>query len=290
MKIGPYEIWSVESGRVRLDGGAMFGVVPKVLWERCLPADDRNRILLSMRNLVALDAKNNRVILVDTGPGRKWNAKEMDMYGFEWVTGDGIEECLKKQGLSAHDVTDVIVTHLHFDHNGGLTYWEDAGAGKCGLRFPRATHWVHEKHMAHALNPNEKDRASFLKRDFQAVIDAKKFRFLSSDQPEQVLPGIQWFLSHGHTPYQLLPQFTDGQKTLMYCGDLIPTSHHLPVPWIMGYDMSPLTIMDEKKTILKNCYEKNWILAFEHDVAVPSCAVIQDEKGRPKVGQVYALN
>ena len=168
LTIGRYRVLSVINGYVRLDGGAMFGVVPKVLWEQKAAPDERNRIVLAMRTLVAIDEGAGRVILVDTGAGHKWPAKEAGRFALE-VQPTALAEALAGCGLTEGDVTDVVITHLHFDHNGGLTEWADEPGGATRLRFERARHWIHERHWHHANHPNARDRASFLARDLEAL-------------------------------------------------------------------------------------------------------------------------
>lgn len=259
----------------------MFGVVPKVLWAKPAPPDDRNRIQLAMRTLLALDRSTGRVVLIDTGAGDKWDADEIDRFALE-IKGDLLGAGLASFGLADDDVTDVIVTHLHFDHNGGLTLREPGGPGPCRPRFRRARHWVHRRQLDHARSPAPKDRASFLERDFKPVHEAGLFEIVEGDGSVSPLSNVSWFVADGHTPGQLLPRFHDDQVRLQYVGDLIPTTAHLPVPWIMAYDNEPLKTAGEKRRVLRECGEQGLILFFEHDPNV-AAARIDVSRTRPEV-------
>lgn len=189
LSVGPYELHAIEAGRLRLDGGAMFGVVPKVLWASKATPDDRNRIQLVMRSLLAIDRSTGRVILVDTGAGNKWNSDEIDRFALE-VERDPLGAGLAKRGISDDDVTDVVVTHLHFDHNGGLTVAEAGQQDNCEPRFRKAKHWIHEKHIAHAFSPTPKDRGSFCERDFRPICEAGLFELVKADCPDSPFPNV----------------------------------------------------------------------------------------------------
>ncbi len=267
LKIGPYEIYSVINGYVRLDGGAMFGVVPKVLWQDICDVDDQNRILLSTRTLIAVNKSDQRVILVDTGCGTKWLPKAAERFGIQY-NPDAISEALQPLGFTTDDVTDIVITHLHFDHNGGLTQWYDDPGGKTELRYPQARHWIHKKHLEHAGNPHPKDRASFLEEDFKILTDSKNLEVVEGDDPTGPFDGLSWFVSHGHTPYQLHPVFSGGNDQLLFVGDLVPTMNHLRQGWVMAYDVSPMTTIDEKAKVYQRCFEQGLMLAFPHDPRV----------------------
>ncbi|MCP4245554.1 MAG: MBL fold metallo-hydrolase [bacterium] len=275
------------NGRIGLDGGAMFGVVPKVLWERKTRPDDQNRIPLAMRTLVAVDAEAGRVILVDTGAGPKWPAEEADRFAIK-PDPTTLGQALAVQGLTEADVTDVVITHLHFDHNGGLTEWADGSSSSTRLRFPRARHWIHEKHWQHANSPTEKDRASFLERDLEALADAEVVTPVTGEEPDPPFDGLRWQLSHGHTPYQLLPVFEGTDRDLLFVGDMIPTANHLPVPWVMAYDLEPLVTIAEKARTLRCCTEKGLALAFPHDTDLGGVTV-ELVKNKPIIGQRLEL-
>lgn len=284
IKVGSFELRSIVTGRYRLDGGAMFGVVPKVVWQKSEDVDDLNRIAMVMRTLLAVDREQRRVILVDTGAGDKWEPDEASRFAIE-ADPDAIPQALAACGLASEDITDVIITHWHFDHNGGVTVWDGprpgdhskahsapAGTGARGadpertrLRYPNATHWIHEAQWRHAQAPSPKDRASFLDRDFACLRESDRLRVVEGDAPSPPADGIRWLVSHGHTPGQLLPIFEDDRDRLLFVGDLIPTSTHLSPAWVMAYDLFPLQTIEEKKRVLRWCQSDGMMLAFPHD-------------------------
>ncbi len=265
LRIGDYDIVSVQTGTFRLDGGAMFGVVPKVIWAGGEDVDDQNRILLATRTLVAVSQDRSRVILTDTGTGTKWLDDERARYAVRY-DGTAIPRALKEYfDLSTNDVTDIIVTHLHFDHNGGLTEWANDPGGQTRLCFPNAKHWIHRKHWEYMCRATEKDRASFLERDFDILDKLNVMAFVEGDEPAAPWEGVRFFISEGHTPYQLLPIFYDDKRSLMFTGDVIPTSSHLRIPWVMAYDLEPLKTIEEKKRILQWCRDQGMRLSFPHD-------------------------
>ncbi len=265
IRIGEYDLISVVTGSVRLDGGAMFGVVPRVLWAPHEDVDDQNRILLATRTLVAVSKDRRQVILIDTGAGTKWTENEGARFDVRY-DADAIGRSLDEQfGLTPAQVTDIIVTHLHFDHNGGLTEWTDQAGGDTRVCFPGARHWIHLRQWDHAREPNDKDRASFLPRDFEALESAPNLSVVDGDTPDAPWPGVRFLVSDGHTPGQLLPVFLGDPYGLIFTGDMFPTSSHLRVPWVMAYDLEPLITIEEKKRVLQTCRERGARLAFPHD-------------------------
>jgi len=270
MQIGPYEIRSVITGTFRLDGGAMFGTVPKVLWQSKVDVDAHNRILLAMRSLLAVDRRAGRAILVDSGCGDKWTPQLIERFEFRLRSG-AIEDALRSLGAQA--ITDVIVTHLHFDHNGGLTQWRDDARKTTRLRFPNARHWLHKRQWDHAHAPTLKDRASYIREDFGILDDSGKLELLDGDAPPSPFPHVSWFVSHGHTPYQLHPIFADGAKPLMFLGDVVPTAAHLSPAWVMAYDLLPVTTIEEKLEVFRRVEAEGLLLAFAHDPNLPGVAV-----------------
>ncbi|MEK6677679.1 MAG: MBL fold metallo-hydrolase, partial [Planctomycetota bacterium] len=224
------------------------------------------RIPLATRTLLAIDRSTSRVILADTGCGTKWSPDAAKRFEIQH-NPTAIADALMKLGLSANEVTDMIVTHLHFDHNGGLTEWEDEPEGPTRFVFPNATHWLHRHQWDHANLPHAKDRASYLKPDFDRLDGLNRLRFVEGDKPASPWDGMKWFLSHGHTPYQLLPLFDDGKNSLLFVGDLIPTVAHLRPTWVMAYDLEPMKTMNEKHFLLRRSLETGLILAFPHDPA-----------------------
>jgi glyoxylase-like metal-dependent hydrolase (beta-lactamase superfamily II) len=276
IKVGRFEIRSVVTGHCRLDGGAMFGVVPKVLWEKTEDVDASNRILLAMRTLVAVDREAGRLILVDTGAGSKWSAEEAERYAVDNDAGS-LPSALREIGFEEADVTDVVITHAHFDHCGGLTEWSDRPGGDVKVRFQNARHWVHGEHWRHANSPTEKDRASFLKRDFEVLEASGLLEMVEGDDPPPPpFEGIRWMLSMGHTPYLMLPFFEDDEQPLLFTGDMIPTSSHLRPAWVMAYDLYPLTTLEEKKKVLSLCRDEGLRLAFPHDRKMGGAGVSVD--------------
>lgn len=282
LTIGRFDIVSVVTGTFRLDGGAMFGVVPKVLWGPHEDVDDDNRILLSTRSLIAVSHDRKTAIVVDTGNGTKWPPEEARRFAID-PDGDAISRALRDQfALSTSDVTDIIVTHLHFDHNGGLTEWAGEPGGETRLCFPSARHWIHRRHWEYAYRPTEKDRASFLDRDIGILKSTERLHWVDGVEPASPWGEVRFFVSDGHTPAQLLPIFDDGRTSLMHVGDVFPTSSHLRPAWVMAYDLEPLKTIDEKKRILSWCREKGLRLAFPHDARL-GAAEIEFSNSRPIV-------
>jgi glyoxylase-like metal-dependent hydrolase (beta-lactamase superfamily II) len=271
LKIGNYKLYSIETGRFALDGGAMFGVIPKNLWEKTIPSDSSNRIPLALRSLLL--QSEDQLILVDTGIGSKFDEKFSGIYKIDF-SDYTLEKSLQEHGFSKSEITDVIITHLHFDHAGGTTFLND---GSLELTFPNATHHLQGEHWDWAFNPSEKDRASFLRNDFQLLDTYKKVNKLPG--PMELFPGVEILVMYGHTQGMQLVKIFDSEKTLLYCSDLIPTSCHIPVPWVMAYDNNPLITMNEKNRLLPGAAEERWILFFEHDPFIKASTVSTSEKG-----------
>ena len=273
MRIGEFEVTSIVNGTIRLDGGAMFGVVPKTLWRNVANVDAENRILLATRTLLVIHRGRRQVMLVDTGCGTKWTPDKATRFGIEFDAG-AIPGALSSAGLSESDVTDVVITHLHFDHNGGLTDWIDDPDGKTELRYPQARHWVHRGHWEHAHHPHVKDRASFLPEDFHALQEAGVLELVDGDSPGPPFEGVEWLVTHGHTPYQLHP-IISGQDgpSLLFVGDIVPTVPHLRMGWVMAYDMQPQQTIAEKESIYKRCLAGELLLAFPHDPKIGAVAL-----------------
>ncbi len=262
--VGRFELFSVINGWCRLDGGAMFGVVPKVVWATKTAPDEQNRIRLAMRTLVGVDRQAGRVVLVDTGAGRKWPPEQAARFAID-VDPEALTRALAKHGLTENEVTDVVISHLHFDHAGGLTDWVDQPGQGTKLRFPKAHHWIHQQHWHHATHPNERDRASFLPRDLHALDEPGVLNLVTGEHPPPPFAGLHWQLSHGHTPFQLLPVFDGEHGDLLFTGDMIPTADHLPLTWVMGYDLQPLVTLEERREVYRRCLEDGLLLAFPHD-------------------------
>jgi len=280
VKFGNYEVVSVETGRFRLDGGAMFGTIPKVLWENQIPADQSNRIEMALRTL--LIRGNGRTILIDTGMGDKWDDKQKGMYHLSNETYT-LENSLKAEGLTTDDITDVILTHLHFDHAGGATKIQN---GEIIPAFPNATYYIQKANLDWARNPNERERASYLAVNFEPLIQQNKLVLVEGKT--EILPGIKAIVSNGHTIGMQCIQVEGDGESLVYCADLIPTSAHIPVPWIMGYDIQPMLMLEEKKKLLNQAVEANWTLFFEHDPAISACKVVPGKKYAEK-GEIVRI-
>lgn len=257
LRIGPYTLHALQLGSFALDGGAMFGIVPKVLWSRENPSDEQNRIEMRTRCLLLRDAAQARNILVDCGIGDKEDASFQERFK---IAPYALDTELQRFHLGCDDITDVIATHFHFDHMGGLTKFDDTH--KLTSRFPKARIWAQRRNWEHAWQPNEKDRASYLQDNF-AIYDSDS-RLQLLDGEEEILPGIRVQRSEGHTLGMHHPFIFDSSHSLLYCADIIPMSAHVRVPWVMGYDCYPLTTIEEKKKILKSAEAQETILFFEH--------------------------
>lgn len=273
MQIGPYRLSSIETGAFALDGGAMFGVVPKTLWEKQIPADDRNRIGLAVRALLIEEIEGDRKIIVDTGLGQKWGEKLAQIYAVDH-SKLRLETSLEAKGLSTASITDVLLTHLHFDHAGGAT--KKVGEHVVPT-FENATYYVQKRNLAWAHEPTEKDRASYLKENFVALEREGVLEVL--DGGGEWLAGIELIISEGHTTAMQLPHVHGPEGHLVYCADIIPTAAHVPVPWVMAYDNQPLVTMQEKRALLQRVVEEDWVLFFEHDPSGPAARVEENAKG-----------
>jgi len=265
--VGSLRCHTLEAGRQRLDGGAMFGVVPKPLWSRRIPADDRNRIPLALRCLLV--EHPDGLVLVDTGVGNKEDAKFKDIYGIENHGRAGptmLEDALAEAGFHPDDVAWVINTHLHFDHAGGNTFVLEGEGDSPRLAFPRATYVVQRGELHFARHANERTRGSYFAANFDPVDRAG--RWLLLDAGREVLPGIAVMVTPGHVPYHQSVTVTDAGDTALFLADLVPTSAHLPLPWIMAYDVEPLRTLETKRAVLAEAAAKGWRLVFEHDPSV----------------------
>ncbi len=275
-KIGNLTAHAIQAGGQKLDGGAMFGVVPKPLWEKRLAADERNRIQLGMRCL--LIEHPSGPILIDTGAGNKEDEKFLGIYGIENKGANGrtwLEDGLAQLGMKPDDVTVVINTHLHFDHAGGNTYRDEAG--DIQLSFPKARYIVKRGEYDYAMHPNERTAASYFERNFIPVVKSHKFEFVSREK--EIAKGIRVIPTPGHTPFHQSVLIESSGERAFFLADMMPTSHHLPLPWIMGYDVEPLVTLETKRHILRQAAAEEWLLIFEHDATVPWGRVHHDEKG-----------
>lgn len=280
MKLGAFEIYPVSDGRFRLDGGAMFGVVPKVLWEKCCHADEQNRIPLSLRCL--LIRAHGKNILVDTGLGDKGDAKFNQMFAVDRTPS--LVDSLRRLGLSLEDIHLVINTHLHFDHAGGNTIRNDDGA--LIPMFPKAQYFVQRGEYEDAARANERTRASYRRENFTPIGQESRWEFLDGDT--ELLPGISAIVTSGHTAHHQSVKIESEGATAFYLGDLIPTVSHLPLPYIMGYDLSPLHTLETKRMILEQACKDSWTLVFEHDPQIEMGHVRKDVEGKYVLEEVRA--
>jgi glyoxylase-like metal-dependent hydrolase (beta-lactamase superfamily II) len=278
--VGRLRCHTLEGGRQHLDGGAMFGVVPKTLWSRRIPPDEQNRIPLALRCL--LIEHPDGPVLVDTGLGNKEDPRFIDIYGVENRGDPGptlIEDALAELGLVPADIRQVINTHLHFDHAGGNTTGESGATGDSRLRltFPNARYAVQRGDLEFARHTNERTRASYLAHNFEPVAAAGRFSLLEGDG--EVLSGVSVRLTPGHVPYHQSILVQDRGETAVFLGDLIPTAAHLPLPWIMGYDVEPLRTLESRRALLRDAVAGSWRLVFEHDAGVAWGRATGDGKG-----------
>lgn len=272
MKIGDYLIHSVQTGLFKLDGGAMFGVVPKNLWQKTNPADDQNRIEMCTRALLLVS--DSKKILVDTGIGYKLSEKLNSIYEVDFSEYT-LEKSLSNLGFTRDDITDVILTHLHFDHAGGSTYYDEEDILR--LSFRNAVYHVQKKHYEWALNPTDRDRASFFPENYKPLEEAGRLSFTNGEQKFDEF--ITLIPLNGHTSHMQIVKVSDGKNTLVHLADLIPTAGHIPAPFIMGYDLFPLTTLDEKKKYLKEISDGEWMVMFEHDPHHECATIGFDGKG-----------
>jgi glyoxylase-like metal-dependent hydrolase (beta-lactamase superfamily II) len=270
------KLYTINTGNFKLDGGAMFGVVPKVIWHKLNPADQNNLCNWAMRCL--LIETGNRLILIDTGIGKKQDEKFMGHY---YLNGnDSLEKSLTSHGFQKDDITDVLLTHLHFDHCGGCIVREGE---KLVPAFKNATYWSNERHWKWATEPNAREKASFLKENILPIQESGQLKMVPFTEtgtvPFDDVPGISIRYAFGHTDAMMLPQIEINGKTIVYMADLLPSPAHLPLPYVMAYDMFPLVTLNEKKAFLAEAVSKGYLLFFEHDPSIEVCSLKMTEKG-----------
>lgn len=281
LSLGRFEISTLLDGTIALDGGAMFGAIPRSLWERTMPADERNRVTLAVRCLLVVDGA--RRILVDAGVGSRWSEKHRGYYGLDGPRGLSGE--LARRGYAPEDITDVVLTHLHFDHAGGAAVTDGEGTR---LAFPKATYHLQRRHWRWAHHPSDKDAGSFRPEDFAPLERTGQLHLLEGNT--ELYPDVHLFVSEGHTVGLQLLRLEGGGKTFAYLGDIVPTTAHLRSSWVMAYDLYPLTTIEEKKQLLAQALEEQWILGFEHDPKVAACTVRDDGAGHVVVDRVIAVD
>lgn len=268
------KLFTIETELFKLDGGAMFGVVPKSIWNKLNPADENNLCTWAMRCLLIQD--EDRLILIDTGIGDKQDQRFLQHY---YLHGNNtLELSLQQHGFGVDDITDVILTHLHFDHCGGaVKKWGDALLPT----FPNANYWSNEMHWQWATNPNDREKASFLKENILPIETSRQLNFLPVDEKNLVEFSLNISIRYvfGHTKAMMLPQIKYNNKTIVYMADLLPAAAHIPLPYVMAYDMFPLTTLLEKKQFLEEAVNNGYILFFEHDPLIECCTLKRTEKG-----------
>ncbi|WP_026951492.1 MBL fold metallo-hydrolase [Algoriphagus mannitolivorans] len=276
------ELYTVNTGFFKLDGGAMFGVVPKTLWSRTNPADDNNLCTWAMRSLLVVDG--NRVALIDNGIGDKQDAKFFSHY---YLHGDdSLQKNLNRLGVNFTDISDMFLTHLHFDHcGGGIKY---GSHGQYELTFPRATYWSNAEHWDWATMPNPREKASFLEENILPMQDHGVLKFVDMEQ-KSLFEGFDFITVDGHTDKQMLPKLSYKGRTVVFMADLLPSVGHIPLPYVMGYDTRPLITMQEKQLFLEEAAREGYVLFLEHDPVNECCTVKMTEKG-VRLDQTFRLD
>ncbi len=257
---GTFRLFTIETGRFLLDGGALFGVVPKTLWSRHFPSDDRNRIPMVVRCLLIHSTETGRLYLVDAGFGHKFDEKFTRIYGIDFP-GHTLASSLAEHGFTETDVTDVIFTHMHFDHCGGAI--QKDSRDNLSLTFPRAAHWVHREQMDLVRHPNDREKSSFLAENTDPLLDSGMLREIGDRHVYE--PGLSIVVVHGHTAGQQLPLLSDGSRQILFGADLIPTTVHLPLAWVMSYDTRPLITFKEKRSVFGRCIREQTLIYLQHD-------------------------
>lgn len=277
------KLYSIPTGNFHLDGGAMFGVVPKTIWEKQVPANEKNLCNWAMRCLLVENTSNNRIVLIDTGIGNKQSDKFFSFYDLNGE--DSLLQSIENAGFTVDQITDVLLTHLHFDHVGGAVYKE---SDKYYPTFPKATYWVHQDQWLHAHNPNPREKASFLLENFDPLNEAGVLSFLNVG--ELLADCIEINVFNGHTLGMIVPLIHTEFHKIVYGADLIPSSAHIPVNYVMGYDIQPSITMDEKAKILNDIVNQKMLLFYEHDATCELSSVIKNEKGQFAKGEQYSLH
>ncbi|MEO8854124.1 MAG: MBL fold metallo-hydrolase [Ginsengibacter sp.] len=266
------KLYSINAGHFKLDGGAMFGVVPKSMWKKLNPPDENNLCNWAMRCMLIED--EGKLILIDNGMGNKQDEK---FFGHYFLNGDDtLEKSLSKYGFKKGDITDVFLTHLHFDHCGGSI---EKVNEELVPAFKNATYWSNEKHWEWAVKPNDREKASFLKENILPIQESGKLKFIETKEGIEFSKNINLRFVKGHTESMMLPQIKYKDKTIIYMADLLPSVEHIPIPYVMAYDTRPLETLIEKKSFLEEALENNYTLFFEHDPVIECCNLQLTEKG-----------
>lgn len=277
------KLHTINTGFFKLDGGAMFGVVPKTIWEKLNPADENNLCTWAMRCL--LIEKDNKLILIDTGLGDKQSSKFFSH--FQPHGEDSLVKSINKAGFGIDEITDVVLTHLHFDHCGGAVKWNSAKDGYEPV-FKNAIYWTDEAHLHHALNPNPREKASFLSENILPLKENGVLKYINSQK--QLIPELSFELYNGHTESMLVPIIQYNGREIAYCADLIPSSSHIPVNYVMSYDIRPLDSMNEKAIFIDKCLDNKRVIMFEHDRTNEACNLKLDDRNRPIVDEFLIIS
>ncbi|MBA2665098.1 MAG: MBL fold metallo-hydrolase [Bradymonadaceae bacterium] len=272
----PLRVSPLVEAHFALDGGAMFGIIPQPLWERTNPGDEQNRIDLACRCLLVEYA--DKRVLIDVGIGTKWSPKEVGIYNIR-AQDDALKRALALHSLSPDDIDEVVLTHLHFDHAGGVSYLDESGHTRAS--FPGARHWLQKRNWAWAQSPSTRDGGSYRPADFAFFDHADAPKLELVDGLAEILPGIEVMPCHGHTFGMQIAKITTAQHTYVFLADLIPTTSHLRDPYVMGYDLQPLVTVEEKREILYHAARHDWILVFGHDPVRAFARVEMDKRGQP---------
>lgn len=277
MKFGDFELFVLSDGKFKLDGGAMFGVVPKVLWEKTNPPNEMNRIEMGLNSL--LIKTNDDIVLVDTGIGENYNEKFFEMFEIDKSTS--LLKSLNSISLKPDDITKVVLTHLHFDHCGGNCSKDENGELK--PTFPNATYYFQQDEFEYAKKPDPRSRGSYLAQNWQAIEESDQLQLISGNQ--EIIPGVEVFTTGGHTQnHQIVKVHSDG-KTACFLADLVPTDSHLKTAYVMGYDLYPKTTMEMKEKVLKQALQENWLLIFEHAPSVKG-GYLTEKEGKLRIEEV----
>jgi glyoxylase-like metal-dependent hydrolase (beta-lactamase superfamily II) len=262
----------IETGNLKLDGGAMFGVVPKVLWQKVYPCDENNLCNWAMRCLLVVDG--DRRILIDNGIGNKQDKKWLKHYH---LNGEAtLESSLKAAGYNPEDITDMVITHMHFDHCGGSVNWNSDKTG-FELAFPNATYWTSRQQFDWATNPNRREEASYLKENILPIEESGRLKLI--EEEGEYIPNITFKLNNGHTEGQVIPHIRYNDKTVVFMADLMPSTAHIPMPWIMAYDTKPLETLHDKERFYAEALDNDYILFLEHDLYNEACLLHDTPKG-----------
>jgi len=273
------EIYSIETGNFKCDGGAMFGVVPKVLWSKHYPSDKDNLCNCAMRSMLVVDGE--RKILIDNGTGKKQGEEYFKRHHLNGE--ETLESSLRSKGFSPMDITDVVFTHLHFDHCGGAVHYSEDGSN-LELTFPNATHWVSKSQWENYLNPNIRESDAYFRENVMPIYEAGKLKFVEKEG--MLFPGFNVKLFNGHTPGLMIPVVEYGNRTVAFVGDFIPTAVNVPVKWLASYDLYPVEALKEKEQFLDEAIKGNYILFFQHDLYTQCCSLKSTSRG-VKVSNCY---